>query len=166
MLAMLFSVGSVAVNIIVAVVRKVRKQQAVCRRLVVRLIRPALVVCLYFCAFNIVKLSMKSADIYAVELGRRIQRACDANGVCPEVVEEWGQSDSEWHMWQFSYGKYGTEYPLRYSVGDDGKEFTITVRHNIDEAFDVTGGVNKELRAEIGVAGNAREIDVNELAPN
>lgn len=166
MLAMLFSVGSVVVNVAVAVVRRVRKQDAVGRRLVVRLIRPLSVVCIFFCAVNTVALSMKSADIYAVELGRQIQQACDANGVCPEFVEGWEQSGGGQLVYRILYGKYGTKYPLSYSVSEDGKEFMIKVRHNIDETFYVTGGVDRDLMAEISITGYREEIDVNELTPD
>lgn len=166
MLAMLFSVGSVVVNVAVAVVRKVRKQDAVGRRLAVRLIRPLSVVCIFFCAINTVMLSRKSADIYAVEVGRRIQRACDANGVCPKVVKGWEQSGGGQLAYQILYGKYGTKYPLSYSVSEGGKEFVIRVRHNIDEVFYVTGGVDRDVMAEISVTGYREEIDVNELAPD
>ncbi|MHC4742243.1 MAG: hypothetical protein ACYS8Z_10040 [Planctomycetota bacterium] len=160
------SVCSILVNVVVAIDRKVERGEPISRRLAVRLVRPVLVVCLFFFADNMVDLSMKSADIYAVELARQMQRICNANGICPESVKEWPYEYSESDIGQFYYGKYGTTYPIRYDVSEDGKEFEIMVFHNMDEDFYVTGGVNKELRAKTDGDGGIREIDINELSPN
>jgi len=164
--AMLFSICSIVVNVVVAIIRRIRKQKAGGVSLVVRLIRPVMVVCIYFCVVSIVRLSIKSADIYAVQVGKQVQQSCDTNGLCPERIDGWDASVREGVQCEIWYGKYGTKYFLRYMISGEGKEFTILTKHNIDEAFYVTGGVNKNLAAEISVQGNGREIDVNELAPD
>jgi len=163
--AMLFSVCSIVVKIVAACDEKVGVRQAASAPLAVRFIRPVMVVGLYFLASNIVDLSMESADIYAIQLGRRMQRACDANGICPESIKEWPYRYSDSDIGQHYYGKYGTKYPIRYEVSEDGKEFEIKVYHHMDEDFYVTGGVNKNLGAKID-GGGVVWIDVNELAPN
>ena len=122
-----------------------------------------LVICIVIGAFTLVWLSLKSADVYAVEIARQIQNSCDVNSVCPEIIEGWKTSDREWVSCSIMYGKYGAKYPIRYKVSDDRCEFSIAVRHNIDERFYVTGGVNQELKAEYSVCGNSTTVDVNTL---
>lgn len=129
------------------------------------LIRPILTILIFTVASYIVELSIKSADTYAVETAKRIKQSCKNNLKCPDIIQGWNKSDAEWLNCTTLYGKYGTQYPIRYRISEDGTEFTISVRHNIDEGFHVTGGISKDLEAKYSICSSEFAVDINTLMP-
>jgi len=129
----------------VAHLRKMGKEDTEARsEQKIRLVRPVLTVAIFCLAILCVKASVKSADNYAIEMGKRIQAICNAQKICPERVEGWQDADRRaWYSSVTSYGKYGAKFRIAYSIADDKQSFTISVRHNIDEGFRVSGGVNQ-----------------------
>ena len=162
-IAVLFSLISVLLKTVGALIRKVKGKKLTEPTLRIKLIRPVLVICIVIGAFILVNLSLKSANVYAVEIAKEIQNSCDINSVCPEIIEGWKISDRENISCSIMYGNYGTKYPVRYKSSDDKCEFSIVVRHNIDESFYVTGGVNQKLKAGYSYCGNPITVDVNTL---
>jgi hypothetical protein len=112
----------------------------------------------------IVKLSLKSADTYAVKVAKDIQEICDSNCACPKFIKGWKVDDRKRWVCETMYGKYGTKYPIRYNV--EGNDFWVLVRHNIDEDFSISGGVDKILEAELNIEGERVMVDTNSWAPN
>ena len=163
MIAVIFSVFSIGIRLLIALARKLKKQEPAIIPLWIRLIRPLLVVCVVVGARYIVSLSLKSADVYAVETAKRIQLSCNENSICPKAIQGWQRSDSESMNCHIIYGKYGTKYPIYYSTNDDQTEFTFSVRHNIDEMLSIKGGVDKQLIAKRSVCGNVIDVDIKTL---
>ena len=129
--------------------------------LVLKLVRPLLVVIFVILAHLLIKLSIASADQYALKVAREIQRETKMKGVCPENIEGWSPARYGCGHRDILYGEYGTRYVIRYFFSEDKKEFEIIVRHNIDERCFITGGVNKPLKAEIFGDGISKEIPID-----
>lgn len=89
-------------------------------------------------------------------------------GKCPEDYKEWSfqgrnkRVGSEEKYLEFSkkYGKFGTKYKIYYLLSEDKKDFSIIVRHNIDEGLYIKGGIDKKLQAEECVEHNCRELQM------
>ncbi len=164
-IAVLFSVFSIIINLLIALTIKLKKKKPTAAPLRIRLVRPILVVCIVAGVSTVVRLSLKSADVYAVETAKRLQLSCNENSICPETIQGWDESNSEWMNCSITYGKYGTKYPICYSTNEDLTEFSVSVRHNIDKDFLVEGGVNKKLKAEYSICSNVKIVDINTLEP-
>jgi hypothetical protein len=142
--AVLWSVISIIINI-----RRLYRRDAQVsppfKNIKIRFVRPVLTIIIFLGVRTVVSMSILSADKYAIETAKAIQNRVVAEGSCPRKIEGWSDGSHESVASECFYGKYGTKYPVRYRISDDGKDFSISVRHNIDEGFIVTGGVNKQL---------------------
>jgi len=161
--AFVFSVCSIVFKTIWVLIRKMRNKPPILPSLSIRIIRPIMVIIIFPGVFYIVKLSLESADTYAVKVAKDVQEICDSNGACPEFIKGWKVDDRKRCVCETMYGKYGTKYPIRYNV--EGNDFRVWVRHNIDEAFSVSGGVDKILEAELHIEGKRIMVDTNSLVP-
>ena len=117
------------------------KRKAAC----IGFIRPGMTVIMFLIAFMFVNLLRISADNYAKVTGKKIQDSCNAKRQCPPTIVGWeNASEGMWYSSVVFYG-WGAKYRITYTVSKDKKEFYITVKHNIDEGFDVSGGVEESL---------------------
>ena len=117
------------------------------------MIRPALALIVFCLVLLSINFSLKSADDYALNKAKEIQQICNADKICPETVIGWERgSPGDWYQSVIIYGRYGTKYRITYTASYDKKSFNLTVKHNIDEAFDISGGVNKEVVSKKWVA--------------
>ncbi len=159
--ALIWSIISIIINIIRAIVRLLTKKPKV-RLFKTRFVRPSLVIIIFLFINFTVNLSMTSADNYGMAISKKIQIEANANGICPNKIKGWADTPQDWVDCQTWYGDYGTKYLLRYMVSDDKKEFTIQIKHNIDEAVNISGGVNKPLKAEKWVEEKTIEIPISD----
>ena len=119
----------------------------------IQMIRPVLALIVFCLVLLSINLSLKSADNYSLRKAQEIQRICNADQTCPEMVPGWERGvTGDWFQSVTLYGRYGTKYRIIYTVSDDKKSFHMAVKHNIDEAFDIVGGVNKEVVSKKWVA--------------
>jgi hypothetical protein len=122
----------------------------------IQLIRPLLSIVFIILARTLVYASLVSADNYAVKIATEMQRQVTKDGKCPEHIEGW-ERDYYGRSYKL-YDKYGTKYKIGYYLPTDNQEFIIYVYHNIDEGFDIKGGVGKILRTTGYVNGKNIEI--------
>lgn len=119
----------------------------------IQMIKPTLAIMVFCLVLLSINLSVKSADDFALRKAQKIHRICNADQTCPEMVPGWERGvPGDWFQSVILYGRYGTKYRITYTVSDDKKSFSMTVKHNIDEAFDISGGVNKEVISKKWVA--------------
>ena len=140
------------VSIIATFVKFIRlgKDKEEQNKIKIRFVRPILTILIFLFALLCLKASQKSADDYATITGKRIQGICNAEKSCPKKIDDWDNPPDDGYLPSIIYyGKYGTKYMIYYSISKDGKEFDITVKHNIDEGLDISGGVGKELRMQL-----------------
>ena len=162
-LATYFSLGSIVVKLITALVQKTRTGKAVWPYLLNRLIRPAMVVCIMGGLIARERLSIRFIDVYAVKLAKEIQKTYDPNEVYPEATKEWEINENNPTLFHcFSkIKKYGRKSIINYQNSKSSQEFKIIVWHNAYVWFTVSGGVNKDLRAK----RCDKVIDISELVP-
>ena len=86
------------------------------RSLSLKLVRPALAIIIFILAKSLVNLSMDSADEYAREISKKIQQECKVKGECPEKIEGWEDSLSDWVVSQTLYGRFGKGTTPRCSI--------------------------------------------------
>lgn len=156
----IWSVISIFVQLTILIIRHFKKQY-VPLYIKLQIIRPILAVTIFLIVVLAINLSLASADKYGIEAAKQIQTQCMEQGICHDKIDGWDIEESEYGIRVSKlYGKYGTKYILRYSASDDKKEFTISVRHNIDKGFYIKGGVNKELKAKICVCGHCSDVPI------
>jgi hypothetical protein len=144
-IAFLWSIISLIVNLLRIIIRKLRKKTQIefCK---IRFLRPILTIIIFLLVAFFVHQSRVSADKYGIETAKKIQDVADSNGICPKKIQDWEADKWDPNDSITMYGKYGTKYRLRYHTSEDRKEFVISVRHNIDEYFHVSGGVDRKLK--------------------
>lgn len=163
MLATYFSLGSIVVKLIAALVQRTRTGKRLWPYLLTRLIRPILVVCIMGGLITRDRLAIRSIDVYAVKLAKEIQETYDPNEVCPEATKGWeiSENDPTFSRCFSKVKKYGRKSTIHYQNSKSSKEFKVIVWHNAYVWFTVSGGVNKDLRAKL----TDIVVDINELVP-
>jgi hypothetical protein len=159
-IAFLWSLLSLIINIVRIIFRKVRKKPQI-NFVKLRFFRPALTVIIFLFVHFFVNRSLSSADKFAKETAIKIQAQINTSGECPKKIEDWESDKWDPNISIIMYGKYGTKYPVRYHTFEDGKEFEISVRHNIDEGFFVSGGINRALTAKRFGPGGSVEVPID-----
>ena len=110
-------------------------------------IRPALTIVL-FAVVTIVnrgKVSeeAQAADEVARAAAGEVQAACKRDAKCPAAPAGWSlDADTGRAL------KVVGRIPMRYDRSRDGAEFRVSVRHELEMALDIHGGVAKELREQ------------------
>jgi len=146
-IAFLLSIISISIRTITIIVRAIaHKHQSAMAK--IKFIRPALTLLIFSLVAISVRLSLISADEFGIETAKRIKSVADANGICPKKLEGWEPDFRDANDSIMFYGKYGTKYPIKYTPSKDLKEFTIKVRHHIDYALFIYGGVNVPLTTD------------------
>ena len=108
--------------------------------------RPALTILIMLVALNAVEFSYKKAIRQVTAEAEIIQEECIKNGSCPAVLQGW---EEHWKGYGKITKEFGAQIPhrARYTVGKDGKEFSIYLRKNIDRGYTIEGGVGKQIQA-------------------
>ena len=116
-----------------------------------KMVRPALAIFIISLATLCGFLSIKSADMYGIEVAKKIQSECVTERICPQIVTGWSdvRSTETYPTSATFYGLFGTEYLLKYTPKNNLTEFDIEVRHSIDESFSIVGGVDQSLSASL-----------------
>jgi len=84
---------------------------------------------------------------------KKIHVICNAQNNCPGRIEGWEDGvEGDWYSSFIIYGNFGAKFRITYKVADDGQSFRMTVKHNIDEGFDISGGVNKNFESDLWIA--------------
>ena len=108
------------------------------------------------------KLSMmvitrREAGKYAEHIAGIVNSECNTKDICPERIPSWENNT----MWDDVQGKGGgskvlygllIKYVIYYHPSKDLKSFTFMVKHNIDQSFDIYGGVGKNLNTKLSVS--------------
>jgi len=116
------------------------------------LIRPLLAILIIVAAAGLVAASRHSADEFGRRIARNAQQICNERGECPLIVEGLSHLEGRTRgLCRTSYGDYGAKFVITYSASEDRKTFQVTVRHNIDEALILQGGVHQELHETLQV---------------
>jgi hypothetical protein len=157
--AFLWSGLSLTINVVRIILRKLRGKPQI-NYVRARFFRPVLTIAIFLSVNFFVNQSLHSADEFAKETARKVQAEANTNGICPERIEDWELDEWDPNISIIRYGKYGTKYSVRYRPSENKKEFEISVRHNIDEALFISGGVEKELIAELSVEGRAINVPI------
>lgn len=159
--AFIWSVISIIVRAIKTIIRHRKKLPAI-KYQRTQFIRPILTIVVYLCVIGVVRLSIRSADDYGIKIAKQIQAQCKEQGICLNKIDGWVDvGENARAMSYIFYGKYGTKYFLRYYINDDKNEFTIDVKHNIDESFYIKGGVNKKLKATFSGYMHSKNIPID-----
>jgi hypothetical protein len=156
-IAFIWSIVSIIINIVRIIFIKLRKKPYI-NYVKVRFVRPVLTIVIFLFVNFIVNQSLRSADEFAKQMGRKIQDETKINGVCPKTIQDWEVDKYDPNINITWYGKYGTKYPLKYYTSENGKEFNIRVYHSIDRAFHVSGGVDRKLAAIY--SGHGKDVNV------
>jgi hypothetical protein len=98
------------------------------------LLRPALTIFIMIIAITSLRISNDRARAQALEIAQRVQADCIEKGRCPNEIP--GQVGSVGAL---------IRYPISYRVNQDGSEFSMTIRLNIDSSHVISGGVDKAL---------------------
>ena len=159
-IAFLWSALSLIINNVRIILRKSRGKPQI-DYVRARFVRPAMTITIFLSVNFLVNQSLHSADEFAKETAMKVQYEANANGVCPEKIEGWEPDRWNPNDCMIIYGKYGTKYKIGYSTSEDRIEFSIGVRHNIDEGFYITGGVNKELKVFHSGPSGDREVPID-----
>lgn len=107
------------------------------------LIRPSLSVIIIIGALVLVYASQGTADKFARRIAHAVDIQCKKEGRCPESVD--GFECNSDRACEALYGDYGAKFRVRYTVSKDRMNFIVVVRHNIDEALILKGGVTDEI---------------------
>lgn len=103
-----------------------------------RLIRPALVVAIFFLAEHWAQWSPSFADDFAEEAAKTIQRDCQSSGLCPATCPGWTSFALDpnmmarllWYPAAWVHGGKGTlRYPIFYVLNPQQTRFRIVVFH-------------------------------------
>jgi len=161
-IAFLLSIISILIRTITIIVRAIahKPQPAMTK---IKFIRPALTLLIFLFVAILVLLSLISADEFGIKTAKKIKSAADANGICPKKLEGWKPGHWDANDSVLFYGKYGTKYPIKYTPSEDLKEFTIKVRHHIDYALFIYGGVNAPLTTDRYVEGKWVKVPIEEI---
>jgi len=160
-LAVTWSGISLVINGIRGVVRLLTERPQV-RLFKIRLIRPSLTIMIFLFVSLTVHLSKVSADKYAIETSKKIQKQAKVDGVCPDKIEGWSTGGQDKTTCHTLYGDYGTKYWLEYVRSEDKKEFRIHVKHAFDDVLEITGGVDQRLKATLYADPTRKEIPIVE----
>jgi hypothetical protein len=156
-IAFLWATLSLVFNVVRIILRKLRKKPQI-EYVKIRFVRPVLTIAIFLSVSFLVNQSLHSADEFAKKTGRKIQDETKINGVCPKTIQDWEVDKHDPNINITWYGKYGTKYPLKYYISENGKEFNVRVYHNIDKAFYVSGGVDRKLTATY--SGHGKDVNV------
>lgn len=138
-----------AFSVVILIIRLFKLLISPDKKLVIKLIRPILVIVIWIFATHSHKISKSQAHIQSLEIAQYIQAQCDKEGQCPESIEGLGLHEPK------SGNKYYTayirkrriNYYFEYAISGDGKSFMIDIDHGFNMGTKITGGVDKELTA-------------------
>jgi len=127
-----------------------------------KLVRPSLYLAVFTLVNSVLNNSIESANRFVFKNALAIQNSCNANQVCPSELPGWNQhgSSSKYE----SITQAGNSF-VTYSVHfnrDETTNFTIYVRHNIDERFSISGGVDQKLIAKYGHYASFKKITIGD----
>jgi hypothetical protein len=125
------------------IVNRIRKKTPLQRVL----FRPLLSVMIIIGALVLFYASQGTADKFARRVAYAVNIKCKKEGRCPELVD--GLECAPNRGCSVRYGDYGAKFRVRYKVSNDRMYFRVAVRHNIDEALILDGGVANEIREKL-----------------
>ncbi len=93
--------------------------------------------------------AISQADQMALEIGTQIQATCDSGKACsiPEKFLAIGKGTNTRRV-KIPFKSLGKEYPIRLTMTEDHKNFTVRVFHAIQMGLIVYGGVGKNLESD------------------
>ena len=153
-----FSVVSIIVHLAIVIVKLFKKSFN--NSYLIRFIRPALTIICFLSAVHFMKLSIRYADEQGIKIARQLHQKCNDEKTLPDHIEGW-QWDSYLGQSVTLKGRYGTRYPISYSLyHDDPNRFTIQVRHNIEDRLYIHGGIGQKLQKQYHRGDLGEKIDL------
>jgi hypothetical protein len=108
------------------------------------LLRPFVTVGVMVIAFTSLSVSWRSARTYILKVAEQVQSTCIKSGECPGDMPGWTRDGSKY----VSLAGSLMSFPVYYYPMEDQKAFKVLVRWNYESHFEVTGGVNSQLKSE------------------
>ena len=108
------------------------------------LLRPFLTVVVMLMAFTSLNVSWRAARTYTLKVAEQVQSTCTERGECPGDMPGWTRDGSKY----VSFAGRLMRFPVYYYPWEDRKAFKVLVRWNYESHFEVTGGVNSQLKSE------------------
>lgn len=107
------------------------------------LLRPSLTVGVMLMAFTSLNVSWRVVRTYTLKVAEEVQSTCIKSGECPGDMPGWTREGSKY----VSFAGGGMRFPVYYYPMEDRKAFKVLVRWNYESHFEVTGGVNAQLKS-------------------
>ena len=108
------------------------------------LLRPFLTVGVMLMAFTSLSVSWRTARTYTLKVAEQAQSTCTERGECPGDMPGWTRDGSKYVTYAGSFMRF----PVHYYPWEDRKAFKVLVRWNYESHFEVTGGVNSQLKSK------------------